>query len=77
MFTSLIELFEPVVAEEDLAMVQATFAMLVGRDHPAAARAAQDALDWLIATGTTCLIDVWADGLPVQGDRPGDLAGTA
>ena len=77
LFTSLIELFEPVVAEEDLAMVQATFAMLVGRDHPAAARAAQDALDWLIATGTTCLIDVWADGLPVQGDRPGDLAGTA
>jgi hypothetical protein len=69
LFTALIELWEPVVVEEDLAIVQTTFAMLVGRDNPIAAQAAQAAYDWLISTGTTCFLEVWADGLPAPADQ--------
>jgi hypothetical protein len=66
LFVDLIALFEPVAVEEDMAIVRTTFAMLVGQDNPAAARAAQDAYDWLSATGTTCYLNVWAEGLPDQ-----------
>ena len=69
LFTSLIELWGPVVIEEDLAIVQTTFAMLVGRNHPAAAQAAQAAYEWLASTGTTCFMEVWADGLPTPADQ--------
>ncbi len=75
LFTSLIELFEPVVLEEDLAMVQTTFAMLVGLDHPAAANAAQAAYDWLASTGTVCFMDVWAEGLPPRAVQEGAATG--
>jgi hypothetical protein len=44
--------------------IRVTFAMLVGQDDPAAAKAAQDAYDWLNETGTNALIEVYADGLP-------------
>jgi hypothetical protein len=64
LFVELIDLFEPVAVEEDMAIIRTTFAMLVGQDNPAAARAAQLAHDWLTSTGTTCFFDVWADGLP-------------
>lgn len=69
LFTALLELWGPVVVEEDLAIVQTTFAMLVGRDDPIAAQAAQAAYDWLISTGTTCFLEVWADGLPAPADQ--------
>ena len=74
-FIELIELWTPVVAEEDLAIAQTAFAMLVGLDHPAAAAAAQAAYDWLVSTGTTCFLDVWADGLPNQTDLGGTATG--
>ncbi len=65
LFLELLQLWEPVVVEEDMAIARTTFAMLVP-EHPAALQAAQDAYDWLTATGTTCYFDVWADGLPDQ-----------
>ena len=74
-FIELIELWAPVVLEEDLAIIQTAFAMLVGLDHPAAAAAAQAAYDWLSSTGTTCLMDVWVDGLPETADLGGAAAG--
>jgi hypothetical protein len=51
--------------------IRVTFAMLVGQEDPAAARAAQDAYEWLTATGTHSLMQVYADGLPptAQEDR--------
>jgi hypothetical protein len=64
LFTELIAEIEPVAPANVLNDIRATFAMLVGQDDPAAARAAQDAYDWLIETGTQSLIQVYADGLP-------------
>lgn len=74
-FAVLIDLWGPVVVEEDMVIVQTTFAMLVGRDHPAAAQAAREAYRWLAETGTTCFMDVWADGLPDQTDLEGAVVG--
>ena len=74
-FAVLIDLWGPVVVEEDMAIAQTTFAMLVGRDHPAAAQAAREAYRWLAETGTTCFMDVWADGLPDQTDLEGAAVG--
>ncbi len=56
-----------------LTQIQATFAMLVGQDDPAAAQAAQDADDWLTTTGTGTLRRLWAEGLPVSARE--ELAG--
>jgi tetratricopeptide (TPR) repeat protein len=64
LFTELIAEIEPVAPANVLNDLRATFAMLVGQDDAAAARAAQDAYDWLTATGTNALIQVYADGLP-------------
>lgn len=75
LFVELIDLFEPVAVEEDMAIIRTTFAMLVGQDNPAAARAAQLAYDWLTSTGTTCFFDVWADGLPDQSEMSTPAAG--
>jgi hypothetical protein len=64
MFSELIAAMEPIAPANDLTNIRVTFAMLVGQEDPAAARAAQDAHDWLTATGTSALIQVYADGLP-------------
>jgi class 3 adenylate cyclase len=64
LFAELVALWEPIVLGNALAAIRATYAMLVGQDDPAAARAAQDAYDWLAETGTNSLIEVYADGLP-------------
>lgn len=63
-FRQLISLWEPVAFKDDLTCVQATFAMLVGQDDPAAASAAQAAHDWLTETGTNSYLGVYAEGLP-------------
>ena len=64
LFDRLIDLFAPIVLRYDLAMVRATYAMLVGQDHPAAAQAARDANEWLVETGSNGLMKMWAAGLP-------------
>ncbi|MDF1597575.1 MAG: adenylate/guanylate cyclase domain-containing protein [Acidimicrobiia bacterium] len=64
LFDRLIQLFTPIALEFDLALVRATYAMLVGRDHPAAAQAAQDAHAWLVETGSKGLMMIWEAGLP-------------
>ena len=64
LFSDVIAALEPVAPAGVLADIRATFAMLVGQDDPAAARAAQDAYDWLAETGTESLIRVYAEGLP-------------
>jgi class 3 adenylate cyclase len=67
-FDELIALFEPIVLGFDLTMVRATYAMLVGRDHPAAVEAARDAHEWLVRTGSHGLMRMWAGGLPTATD---------
>ena len=64
LFDQLLVIVEPIVLGYDLAMVRATYAMLVGQDHPAAAAAAQAAQDWLTSTGSNGLAKMWAAGLP-------------
>ena len=65
-FSELVAEFATYAKSNDLTDVRATYAMLVGQDDPAAARAAQDAYDWLAETGTMSLMKVYADGLPTR-----------
>jgi class 3 adenylate cyclase/tetratricopeptide (TPR) repeat protein len=64
LFSEVLAEFTPVFSGVRLAHVQTAFAMLVGQEDPAAARAAQDAYDWLTETGTNSLLRVYAEGLP-------------
>jgi hypothetical protein len=64
LFSEVIARLEHVAPANVLNEIRVTFAMLVGQDDPAAAKAAQDAYDWLNETGTNALIEVYADGLP-------------
>ena len=69
LFSDVIARFEPIAPAGALAEIRATFAMLVGQDDPAAARAAQDAYDWLLETGTNAYLTVYAEGLPPLTDE--------
>ena len=64
LFSEVIARLEHLAPANALNQIRMTFAMLVGQDDPAAARAAHDAYEWLTATGTNALIEVYADGLP-------------
>lgn len=48
----------------DVTLLRATFAKLVGQDHPAARLAAEDAHEWIMSSGAVLLLDLLADGLP-------------
>ena len=63
-FEATIEFWSPRLTRDQLCQVKATFAYLVGTDHPAAAQAAQDAYDWCIETGTRSLLEAWAAVMP-------------
>lgn len=67
LFDDLLSLWEPIVLNFDLAMVRATYAMLIGQDHPAAAHAARQAQEWVKSTGSHGLAEVWAEGLSPAG----------
>jgi hypothetical protein len=64
LFSEVIARLEHVAPSNVLNEIRVTFAMLVGQEDPAAARAAQDAYEWLTATGTNSLLEVYAEGLP-------------
>ena len=64
LFSGLIAKLEPIAAANLLNDTRMTYAMLVGQDDPSAAKAAQDAYDWLSKTGTESLMGVYAEGLP-------------
>ena len=64
LFSGLIARFDGVTLGNDLTAIRVTYAMLVGQDDPGAAKAAQDAYDWLVETGTESLMRVYAEGLP-------------
>jgi hypothetical protein len=59
---------------EKLFTTLATFAALVGQDHPEAAAAAREAQEWALETRANCLRQVYADGMPPPAT---DAAGTA
>lgn len=69
LFSEVIARLEHEAPANVLNEIRMTFAMLVGQDDPAAARAAQDSYEWLTATGTNALIEVYADGLPPIADE--------
>ncbi|NNC39345.1 MAG: AAA family ATPase [Acidimicrobiia bacterium] len=68
LFDRLLVHLEPIVLGYDLAMVRASYAALVGQDHPAAAAAAQAAQEWLTSTGSDGLAKMWAAGLPASSE---------
>jgi class 3 adenylate cyclase/tetratricopeptide (TPR) repeat protein len=68
LFDRVLALFGEIVLGYDLAMVRATYAKLVGQDHPAAAAAAHAAQDWLTSTGSKGLVKMWAAGLPASAE---------
>jgi hypothetical protein len=51
----------------EIAQAQATFALLVGPEHPAAALAAAEAARWVEDTGSYGLGRVWGEALPETG----------
>jgi class 3 adenylate cyclase/tetratricopeptide (TPR) repeat protein len=67
-FDRLLPFADTIVLGNDLAMIRASYAMLVGQDHPAAAAAAQAAQEWLTSTGGNGLAKMWAAGLPVSAE---------
>ncbi len=65
-FDELLELFTTIAVDVDVNMVRATYAMLVGEDHPGAVRAGQLAYEWMVETESNGLMKLWADGLPAE-----------
>jgi class 3 adenylate cyclase len=49
---------------DELVMARTTFAALVGRDHPGAAAASDEAHRWIVDVGATRYLDLYAAGLP-------------
>jgi len=66
LFSDLLGDLEPIATGDILNHLRATFAMLVGQDDPAAAKAAQDAYEFYVETGTNALLKTYAEGLPPQ-----------
>lgn len=63
-FGLLLPSYEEVGFHEDVAIAKATFAGLVGLDHPDARRAAEEVLDWIEAGGLWGLYEAFRDVLP-------------
>jgi class 3 adenylate cyclase len=63
-FGALLLLQEAVDHREDIATAKASFAALVGLDHPEARRAAEEVRDWIEAGGLWGLYEAFSDVLP-------------
>ncbi len=66
-FGEAIELWTAAASGLELTLLQATFAKLVGQDHPAARAAAEAAYQWVTSSGADLLVELLADGLPTAG----------
>lgn len=66
LFGDAIALWEQTATGLELALLQATFAKMVGQEHPEAAAAAASAYQWFSDSGSALLLDVLREGFPAQ-----------
>jgi hypothetical protein len=70
LFQSLLQMWEPIAWQQDLAQVRVAYAFLVGPDDPGAAEAARAAQEWILQSGAIGLLEVWKAGLPQPAPVP-------
>jgi hypothetical protein len=66
LFEDAIALWEPTATGLELVLLQATFAKMVGQEHPAALAAATSAYQWVVESGSALLLDLLEEGLPAM-----------
>lgn len=59
-------LWEQTATGLELAVLQATFAKMVGQEHPAALAAATSAYQWVSESGSALLLDLLREGFPAR-----------
>ena len=68
LFGDAIDLWSETAPRLELTLLQATFAKLVGREHPEARAASESAHEWIMAKGLTGLLPALGAGLPPERD---------